>query len=256
MISYAQNFEDVMLARVFPGASGVYVDVGANDPVIDNVTYHFYERGWRGINIEPQTVLWEKLCAARPGDVNLAVLAGSRDGEMTFYEIETWHGLSTLDPDIARRHASAGYAVSEKRLPCRRLDTILAEHQGQCAIDFISIDAEGAEADVLSGLDLARYRPKIVVIEAMMPLIQQDHSGPAAAILEAADYECVYEDGLNRFFLAREAVGLKPKFRYPPNVFDGFRRRAEVLAERDLAEARARIAALEARIEALTGERP
>jgi FkbM family methyltransferase len=256
MISYAQNFEDVMLARAFPGERGVYVDVGANDPVIDNVTYHFYERGWRGINIEPQTALWEKLCAARPGDVNLAVLAGSRDGEMTFYEIETWHGLSTLDPDIAARHAAAGYAVTERRLPCRRLDGILAEHLGERPIDFMSIDAEGAEADVLAGLDLARHPPKVVVIEAMMPLMQQDRSGAAAAILEAHGYECVYEDGLNRFFLASEAVDLKPKFRYPPNVFDGFRRRAEVMAERELAQARARMAQLEARIEALTGEKP
>lgn len=253
MISYAQNFEDVILARVFAQNTGTFVDVGANDPVVDNVTYHFYERGWRGINLEPQIPLHQRLCAMRPEDVSLAVLAGNCEERLTFYEVETWHGLSTLDPEIARRHAEAGYHVTPREVQCLRLDTILGQHLHGRAINFLSIDAEGAEAEVLSGLSLQRYRPVVVVIEAMKPLLQEDHSAAAAAILHANGYETVYEDGLNRFFLASEHSGLRERFRYPPNVFDGFKRRAEAWAERDLAEARQRLSQLQSRIDALEG---
>src|SRR6202163_2212891 len=85
--SYAQNFEDVMLARAFPGSSGFYVDVGANDPDIDNVTRHFYERGWSGINIEPLSVNSEELRKKRPRDINLEMAVGEQEGTITFYEI-------------------------------------------------------------------------------------------------------------------------------------------------------------------------
>ena len=79
--SYAQNFEDVMLARAFPGASGFYVDVGANDPDIDNVTRVFYERGWSGINIEPLSVNSEEIRKKRPRDINLEMVVGEQEGD-------------------------------------------------------------------------------------------------------------------------------------------------------------------------------
>ena len=78
MISYAQNREDVLLARVFHDVkAGFYVDVGANDPEHCSVTKHFYDLGWRGINFEPGRV-FEKLAAARPRDINLNVAASDR----------------------------------------------------------------------------------------------------------------------------------------------------------------------------------
>ena len=78
--SYAQNFEDVMLSRAFPGASGFYVDVGANDPDIDNVSRTFYERGWSGINLEPLGPQFELLKQRRPRDVNLQIAVGEAEG--------------------------------------------------------------------------------------------------------------------------------------------------------------------------------
>src|SRR5207245_1934754 len=81
MVSHAQNFEDVMLARALRDVeTGFYVDVGAWDPNIETVTRYFYELGWRGINVEPAPAYHAMLETARPRDVNLRVAAGKENG--------------------------------------------------------------------------------------------------------------------------------------------------------------------------------
>ena len=88
MISYAQNFEDVILARLFEGVrDGFYVDIGAAHPTELSVTRHFYDLGWSGINVEPiasHHALFER---DRPRDVNVNAAAGAAPGEATFYEV-------------------------------------------------------------------------------------------------------------------------------------------------------------------------
>src|SRR5947207_1633576 len=93
-----------MLARAFPGAAGFYVDVGANDPDIDNVSRVFYERGWSGINIEPLSANSAELRSKRPRDINLEIAVGEEEGTITFYEIGKWHGYSTTHAALAARH--------------------------------------------------------------------------------------------------------------------------------------------------------
>ena len=81
MILYVQNQEDVLLNRVFQGLSdGFYIDVGANDPVVDSVTKLFYDRGWTGINVEPDENCWRRLDSSRPRDRNLNLGLSDRPG--------------------------------------------------------------------------------------------------------------------------------------------------------------------------------
>src|SRR5262245_21135095 len=88
MISYAQNGEDVLLERLFRDVPvGTYIDVGANDPVDFSVTKHFYDRGWRGINIEPGPQAFARLCAQRPRDLNLNLGLAEVEGAACFYEL-------------------------------------------------------------------------------------------------------------------------------------------------------------------------
>jgi len=197
--------------------------------------------------VEPLLPLHLRALELRPEDVNVRALASERDGEVDFFEVETFHGLSTLDAAHAAWLEGQGYTVVPTRMAALTLDTILDRHLGARAIDVMTIDVEGAEPKVLSGLDLARYRPVLVMIEAMAPIRQTDVSAPSEVILRGAGYEPVYEDGLNRFFLAAEHSELKPRLRYPPNVFDRYQRSRELELEAELAKARARIAALETR---------
>src|SRR5262249_37761326 len=101
MISYAQNREDVLLARVLREVEGgFYVDVGAHDPSNCSITRHFYDSGWRGINIEPG-VIFDRLVQDRPRDINLNVAASEEDGVVTFYEHPADPGSSTLADQLA-----------------------------------------------------------------------------------------------------------------------------------------------------------
>ncbi|MEO8740249.1 MAG: FkbM family methyltransferase, partial [Casimicrobiaceae bacterium] len=171
-ISYAQNFEDVMLWRVLKHVEhGFYVDVGAQDPDAGTVTRAFYDKGWSGINVEPVAHYHAQLCRARPRDVNLCVVCGGDDAEREFFEIPD-SGLSTLDPAIADRHRAAGWKIVERRVSQRRLADIWTEY-AKGDVHFLKIDAEGAEHDVLQGAMLDRHRPWIIVIEAVAPLTQQ-----------------------------------------------------------------------------------
>src|ERR1700757_2835515 len=116
-ISYAQNYEDVILWRALRDVEqGFYVDVGAADPEEWSVTRAFYDRGWSGINVEPLDEYFGKLMQARPRDTNLKVLVGREPGIRTLHAI-AGTGLSTLDPDIAARHEAAGWQAHEIAAP-------------------------------------------------------------------------------------------------------------------------------------------
>ena len=77
-VSYSQNREDILLARALPGRTGFYIDVGAADPIEFSVTKLFYDRGWSGVNVEPQADYYRKLVADRPRDTNLQLVVSDR----------------------------------------------------------------------------------------------------------------------------------------------------------------------------------
>jgi FkbM family methyltransferase len=169
IISYAQNREDILLWRaLFDTEEGFYVDVGAQDPTFDSVTRAFYDHGWRGINIEPVTGYFDKLCLERPRDLTLQVAIGDRVRWSTLYEFPGT-GLSTLVEEVAFRHQSNGLRFVERRVPIVTL-TSLWEDFVKGEVHFLKIDVEGYEPQVLGGMALARYRPWIILIEATEPL--------------------------------------------------------------------------------------
>lgn len=227
--SYAQNFEDVMLARAFRGEKGFYIDVGANDPDIDNVTRVFYERGWSGINIEPLVANMKALRKKRTRDINLEIAVGEKEGSITFYEVGKWHGYSTTDPAIVEQHRKDGLEVIEHKVPVRKLSDVLDEHAKGKTIDFLKIDVEGTELSVLRGLDLRRHRPKVILLESKMPVTIHmvdrvdevpDRAEEYTSYLAPFGYRFVYHDGLNAFFVADEHRALEKAFTRPPGIFD------------------------------------
>ncbi len=222
VISYAQNFEDVMLLRAFKDINdGFYIDVGANDPTNDSVTKAFYDMGWHGINIEPAEQWFVKLTEQRSRDINIQMAAGTERGELTLYEFPDT-GLSTVAADIANKHVAEGtFAMVEKKVAVEPLTDICREHLSN-TIHFLKIDVEGVEEQVLRGIDFAVMRPWIIVVESTLPRTQIESYASWESILVSADYEFVYFDGLNRFYIAAEHQELKAHFSIPPNCFDEF----------------------------------
>lgn len=221
IISFAQNFEDVMLWRALKHVeNGFYIDVGANDPEMHSVTKAFYDRGWRGINIEPVQEWFERLESNRPEDINLKVAAGAAEGTITLYEVpET--GLSTVKQDYSEDAAKRGYKSVEIKVPVLTLARICDQHVNS-DIHFLKIDVEGAEKSVIDGMDFSRFRPWILLIESNLPnTLHKNYEEWEEAVLQAG-YLSAYEDGLNNFYVAKEHSDLLDAFRYPPNVFDSF----------------------------------
>ena len=215
MISYAQNGEDVLLRRVFPDHyQGFYVDAGANDPIYHSVTKHFYEHGWQGVNVEPLPSMHARLTADRPRDVTLHAGLADREGILTFHESESIHGWSTFNPVLAADYKARGHVLIERNVPVTTLAKICEAHSpGQ--IDFLKIDVEGFEPNVLRGGDWTRHRPRVVLIENSWPESWEQ-------LILTADYLFAACDGINRYYVRAEESALLEAFRYPVNVSDDY----------------------------------
>src|SRR6478609_6850376 len=112
LISYAQNFEDVMIARLFPrDYRGFYIDIGAAHPTHLSVTKHFYDSGWSGVNVEPLPDFVQKLVAERPRDINLQAMVGRTSGLRTFFEISELPENSTSDEQVMSSLKEQGRTV-------------------------------------------------------------------------------------------------------------------------------------------------
>ncbi len=220
--SYAQNGEDVLLWRVLGHVkNGFYIDVGANDTEEHSVTKAFYERGWWGINIEPLPFYHQRFIEQRPRDINLMVAAGSSSAEITLYDVDDVHGWATLNPEIAAQHRKDGKEITESLVQVLPLNAICAEHVSS-TIHFLKIDVEGFEESVLRGLDLERWRPWVLVVEATLPNSTETNHQAWEHLILAHRYQYAYFDGLNRYYVADEQASLVEKLALQPNVFDNF----------------------------------
>ena len=211
-LSYAQNMEDMHLAQVFEGEpQGFYIDVGGGHPVADNVSLRSYLAGWRGIVIEPQAALHRLYGAVRPRDIALDVLVGRSTGEAAFHAVDKLHGFSTMVEAHAKGATEFGTSYITERKPVTTLAALCTSH-GAARIDWLKIDVEGAEADVLAGNDWQRFRPRVVLIEAIAPGTMEPSHEAWEPMLLSAGYRFAFFDGLNRWYVADEAAALTTRF--------------------------------------------
>lgn len=220
-VSYAQNFEDVMLWRAFKHVeNGFYIDIGAQHPVVDSVSLAFYEHGWRGVHIEPTLQYSSLLRAARTDESVFQLAIGNQSQQLTFFEFEDT-GLSTADAEIARKHQERGFKCRETLVPILSLDALL-QQVGARDIHWLKVDVEGLEKEVLESWQSSSNLPWVVVVESTRPLSQEKSHQEWEALLLVKGYSYVYFDGLNRFYVSPEHSELTEAFDAPPNVFDGF----------------------------------
>lgn len=219
-MSYAQNFEDVILWRALKHVEqGFYIDIGAQHPEIDSISFAFYQKGWRGVNVEPVKLYSDLLRERRPGEQVIDAVVGSIIGDVDFFEIEGT-GLSTASYKVADAHAKRGFEIKRRRVREITLDSLLDIAHGD--VNWLKIDVEGYELEVLSGWKNSTVRPWIVVIESTFPNTERDISKEWEHLILGKGYRLIYCDGLNRFYLHTAHEGLSDSFKYPPNIWDEF----------------------------------
>jgi len=223
-LSYAQNAEDVRLRRAFSDQPrGFYIDVGANHPVDYSITKHFYDLGWSGINVEPAPEPFALIVQSRSRDINLNVACSNRAGSMTLHAARGHaSGLSSFTLEEVAIHEQNGFEFDSVKTETTTLASICAEHVQDRPIDFMSIDVEGHEREVLEGADFARFRPRVLVIEATRPNTSEPTHERWEDLIVPHDYRFAVFDGLNRYYVRREDEQLVPVLALAPNIFDDF----------------------------------
>lgn len=241
MVSYAGNREDVLLRRIFADQpTGFYVDVGAYHPVDCSTTKHFSDLGWSGINVEPIPERYDAFVAARVRDFNVQGAASDTSGKLTFYEVEDQPGLSTFDSETAADYREKGHAIVTRVIPVYTLNEVLSA-RNPATIDFISVDVEGHELAVLRGLDLHRWRPRVLVLEATKPWSTEPTHHAWEPLLLEAGYLFAAFDGVNRYYVHPEQTSLLERCRIPVNVLDNYVPHEVVTLERQVAELQRRL---------------
>ncbi len=197
----AQNGEDRWLDAYFHGKrDGYFVEVGAYNGVDLSNSYHFEQIGWHGVLVEPDPDNAANCRITRPGarTFQCAAVATPEITEISFHKVANGGVFSTtnLTDGHAKRIANIGLATEPIRVPARTLDSMLTE-AGTSRVDFVSIDVEGGELDVLSGFDIRRWQPQIVVVESntktRQPAIRHYFLRHRYAYLHSIDVNDFYE---------------------------------------------------------------
>jgi len=210
MVSYAQNFEDVTLRRAFASQpTGFYIDIGAYHPVSHSVTHHFYLQGWCGVNVEANPALFTTFLEQRARDSNVCGAIGATSEENTPLYIIGNTGLTTTKSSVARAHEPTFGTANVARVPMITLNELITTQAASTTIDFLKVDVEGAEYDVLASCDYKRFRPRVILFECNS--IDRIHE-----LLTIHSYSFAWFDGLNLFYVRNEDISLLPLLARPP----------------------------------------
>lgn len=185
-----------LVAAFFGDTKGYFVEVGANEPRVRSQTWHLEQSGWSGLLIEPQPQLARELRAMRMAKV-FAVACSAPENAGRMLPLHVAGPLSSLD-----RAGMAPGATPEAviEVPIRTLDSVLEEAQAPERFDFLSIDVEGHEIEVLRGFDIARWRPRLILLE--------DHVADLSkhSFLNRAGYRIVRRYENNGWYVPRDST--------------------------------------------------
>jgi FkbM family methyltransferase len=193
--SYAQYGEDLIAEALLPQSQGFYVDVGAFHPVTLSNTYLFYRKGWNGIAVEANPEMARLFKKKRPRDIVVGCAVDEAEGTAAF-------DITDSGPTAHLRGSGVEAVKGEKprrsvQVQRRRLDSILEEHLPKGRnIDFLSVDCEGHDLNVLRSNDWNKYRPRVLAVEDW----ETETESRICKLVFQAGYRLVIKTGVTRIF--------------------------------------------------------
>lgn len=209
MKSYSQEGEDVLLSRVFNpqvNTLGFYIDVGAHHPKRFSNTYLFHKSGWKGMNIDATPGSMESFKKMRPSDINLELAISNSARELTFYCFNepALNGFSKELTDFRENLGDAYYVSEELIIKTHKLSEVLESYMPEdVEIDFLTIDVEGLDFEVIQSNDWDKFRPKIVLVEILVDSAEKLFSNEMYLYLKDCDYE-FFAKTVNTVFFRRK----------------------------------------------------
>lgn len=197
--SYSQEGEDMILRRLFEKQSiGFYVDVGAHHPKRFSNTYYFYKKGWNGINIDAMPGSMNFFKKIRHRDINIEKPISSKKQVLTYYAFNE-PALNGFSKEISEaRDGLNNYKIEfTKDIETSTLEEVLDENlPSSQVIDFLSIDVEGLDFDVIKSMNIKKYRPRVILVEILGSSLSDLKQDPIYKFLIDEDY-ALYAKAVN-----------------------------------------------------------
>lgn len=188
--SFSKSGEDIQLWQLLKKSKGTYIDIGGHHPIFSSNSYFFYIRGWQGIVVEPNPafeILHKKI---RPNDFFFSGGIAGKEGEMEYFMLKS-DELNSFSFKHLENSDLNNQITSKKSISVKTLSQICNQFLGDnVSIDFMSIDAEGMEKEVLLGNDWGRFRPKYILLESHLP-IELELKGDLMVIMAEREYHLI-----------------------------------------------------------------
>ena len=211
--SYAQAGEDLIVNYYFESVNikkPTYLEIGTNEPILHNNTYFFYLNKCVGVCIEPDSNMIGVIKKKRPNDIVLNVGIGTSEGtQMPFYTFPEWrNSWNTFSQEEAElRQKTSGIKYSVEYIDLKTVNGIIETHFDKTP-DFISIDVEGLDLDILQSIDYNRYKPEVICVETIT--FSTNHTekkiNSIAAFMDTVGYYPYADTHINTIFARKDRV--------------------------------------------------
>ena len=201
-IFFSQEGEDIILKfLVGDKRNGFYVDVGCNHPIYLSNTFYFYINNWRGICIDANEVLCEKFRKTRFHDTVVTAAVSNEESEVTFFISDKVPLVSTMVPAQLEEWKKRWEFNREVKMKTQRLESILDFHlKENTVIDFLSVDVEGNDLNVLKSINFKKYRPRYIVVEIHNFILKDGQQNEVVTFLFQNGYELINYSTINGYF--------------------------------------------------------
>ena len=163
-ISYSLSSVDLIVDYIFKYKNdGLYIDVGCQHPISNNNTYILYKKGWNGINIDLDKKNIDLFNISRPDDTNINIAVSDKSGNVNLFYYHDGSPINTINSQNADYQKNKFKQI--KLIKSETLNKILANINFNKKVDYLNIDVEGHELNVLKGFNILKYRPSIISIE-------------------------------------------------------------------------------------------